>query len=203
MTAQQLAAALGIPLPLAQQWAGALNAAMARFEINTPQRQAAFLAQIGHESVLLTHLSENLNYSADGLLKYFHSHFTAAEAHAFQFNPVAIANRVYADRYGNGDEASGDGWKYRGAGLIQLTFKNNQGACGTYFGIPPDKVGDWLRTTEGAALSAAWYWKTHRCNELADAGDFRGITININGGTNGLEQRQALYNRALPVMAKP
>lgn len=202
ITAQQLADALGIPSERARQWAAPINAAMARFDINTPMRAAAFLAQIGHESVLLTHLAENLNYSADGLLKYFHDRFTAAEAQAYAHKPEAIASRVYASRYGNGNEASRDGWKYRGRGLIQVTFRDNYKACGAALSLQLESNPDLLLFPANAAFSAAWYWKSHGCNELADAGDTAGVTRKINGGTNGLEQRVVLYQRALPILMK-
>ncbi len=202
ITAQQLAEALGIPFARACLWLEALNAAMARFEIDTPRRSAAFLAQVAHESALLTTLEENLDYSASGLLAVFPQRFTPAEAAAYQPRPVAIANRVYASRHGNGDEASGDGWKYRGRGLIQVTFRDNYRACGAALGNPFELDPDALVQRGNAALSAAWYWKAHGCNQLADAGDTRAITLKINGGVNGLEHRTALYRRALPVLMK-
>lgn len=201
ITAQQLAAALNIPIERAQQWLAPINAAMQRFDINTPKRQAAFLAQIGEESVLLSHASENLNYSADGLLNYFHKYFSEAEAHEFQHRPIAIANRVYANRYGNGNEASGDGWKYRGRGLVQITFRDNYKACGAALGLPLESNPDLLMQPDDAALSAAWYWNSHGCNELADVGDTVGITKKINGGLNGLDQRIALFNQASKALA--
>jgi putative chitinase len=202
ITAQQIADALGIPIARAQAWFKPINDALFKFDINTPKRVAAFLAQIGHESVLLTHVEESLYYSADLLIKYFHNHFTAAEAEIYAHKPAAIANRAYGGRNGNGDEASGDGWKYRGRGLIQITFHDNYKACGAALGV--DFVGcpELLTHLDFAALSAGWYWKSHGCNELADAGDMVGITKNINGGTNGLDQRQALYLRALPILTK-
>lgn len=202
ITAQQLADALGIPLGRANAWFVPINDAMFKFDVNTPKRVAAFLAQIGHESVLLTHVEENLNYSADGLLKYFHNHFTAAEAQTYAHKPAAIANRAYASRYGNGDEFSGDGYKYRGRGLIQITFRGNYKAAGDALGVNYVDCPDLLTHPADAALSAAWYWESHGCNELADAGNTTAITIKINGGTNGLDQRQALYLRALPILTK-
>lgn len=196
ITAQQFASALGIPLERAQSWIAALNAAMARSGINTPARAAAFIAQIGWESDHLTHLSENLNYSAEGLLATFPTHFTEADAHQYQRKPIAIANRVYASRYGNGDEASGDGWRYRGRGLIQLTFKGNYQACGAALGMDLTANPDVLNLPQNAALAAAWYWQAHGCNAMADTGDFNGITRAINGGLNGLNGRLALWSSA-------
>lgn len=193
-------------LPLAgaraDTFAGPLTAAMERFEINTPARQAAFIAQIGHESAQLTRLTENLNYSCAGLMKTWPMRFpTSVIAEQYERQPEKIANRVYANRMGNGDEASGDGWAYRGSGAIQLTGKENHLACALYFDLPLEAVGDWLRSPEGASLSAAWFWKAHGCNELADAGDQEAITRRINGGTLGMQERVALFNRATEVLA--
>lgn len=196
ITAQQLSDALGIPFARAQQWLDALNNAMSRFDINTPVRQAAFLAQVGHESALLSRTSENLNYSSSGLLSIFHKYFSDDNAETYARKPEAIANRVYANRYGNGNEASGDGWKYRGRGLIQVTFHNNYLAAGNALGI--DLVGDpdLLQQRDNAALSAAWYWNSRGCNAMADAGDIHSITHAINGGFNGLDERIALNEKA-------
>jgi putative chitinase len=196
MTAEQFAIALGIPLARAEAWIAPLAAAMERFEISTPGRQAAFLAQIGWESAKLTKLSEDLNYSAQWLRQFFPLHFTEEQAQQYAHKPEAIANRAYAGRYGNGDEASGDGWLFRGAGLIQLTFRDNQMACAQHFGIAESAIGNWLRTAHGAALAAAWYWWHHGCNDLADHGQFAEITKRINGGLNGLIGRMNLWASA-------
>jgi len=185
----------------AQPWVEPMNGAMARFGIATPQRQAAFLGQVGWESAGLTQLAENLNYSAELLLQIFPKYFTADEARTFARKPVAIANRVYSSRYGNGNEASGDGWKYRGRGLIQVTFRGNYRACGTGLGVELESNPDALLIPHHAAFSAAWYFQSHGCNQLADAGDIVGITRKINGGSNGLEQRTALYRHILPILA--
>lgn len=201
ITVQQLAAALGIPLERAQIWIDQLNGAMSRFQINTPGRAAAFIAQIGHESGLLARISENLNYSAEGLLATFPTHFTEEESHRFQHKPISIANRVYANRHGNGDEASADGWRYRGRGLIQLTFKDNYRACGEALGIDLAANPDVLNLPLNAAMAAAWYWQAHGCNALADKGDFAGITRAINGGLNGLPARLALWASAKKALA--
>ncbi len=200
ITAHQLADALAMPLARAEQWIAPLNGAMGRFDIGTPKRIAAFLAQVGHESSRFGALSENLNYSAQGLLATFKRYFTPAQANQYQNKPEAIANRVYASRFGNGNEASGDGWKYRGRGLIQITFRDNYRACGTALGLDLDATPDLLTHPDNAALSAGWYWHAHGCNALADAGDIERITRAINGGLNGLAQRKAFYDQALAVL---
>lgn len=198
---------------------GPLNAAMAEFDIDTPARQSAFLAQIAHESAELSYLSENLNYSADGLANVWPHMFAATgadgsllryrtsgdyapneNARMLHRHSEAIANFVYANRMGNGAVSSGDGWLYRGAGIIQVTGKDNQCACAAHFGKDPCSVGDWLRTPEGACRSAAWFWQSHGCNELADADDFVGVTKKINGGTNGLGSRRQYWAKAKAVL---
>lgn len=192
-------------MPAAKSKAGTfcdpLNLAMGGFGITTPLRQAAFLAQIGHESGSLNFIQENLNYSSERLVVIFKKYFpTPALADIYARNPERIANRVYANRGGNGNEASGDGWRFRGAGLIQLTFKDNQSRCAEYFNIPLSEIGDWLRTVDGACRSAAWFWKINGLNELADKEDFLTITKRINGGINGLDDRSQFYARAKKVL---
>ena len=168
-----------------------LDDAASEWGINTDQRAQMFLAQIAHESAGFTSYEENLNYSADRLLQIFPKYFTGANVADYSRQPRKIASRVYAGRMGNGDEASGDGWSYRGRGLIQLTGLTNyrQASMGlaTDFVIAPDLV----EIPDMAALVAAWYWNTRGCNELADANDFTGITKRINGGLNGLNDRLA------------
>lgn len=179
-----------------------LVAAMDEFDINTPARQAAFLSQVGHESGQLASVEENLNYSVNALMRTWPNRFpNAVIAASYAKQPEKIANFVYANRMGNGGPETGDGWRYRGAGLIQLTGKDSQRECADYFGIGVDKIGDWLRTPEGACRSAAWFWKTHGLNELADAGDQVKVTRRINGGTNGLADRLALFEKAIEVLA--
>ncbi len=188
--------------------------AMEEFDISTPARQAAFLAQVGHESGQLASISESLNYSPESLMATFNNRrvtrFTKVDAYRYgrtsehPADQQSIANIAYAGRMGNGPMESGDGWRHRGAGLIQLTGKDNQKRCGDYFGIDIDKVGDWLRTYAGACRSAGWFWKTHDCNALADAGDFDAISDVINigrqtaaeGDAIGYQDRLALYAKA-------
>jgi putative chitinase len=178
-----------------------LNAAMQEFGIDTPQRQAMFLAQAGHESGNFAHVEENLNYSASGLVKIFHKYFpdeTSANAYAKQ--PEKIANRVYANRMGNGDESSGDGYRYRGRGLIQLTGKDNYDACAKALNIDLHGQPDYLETAEGACRSAAWFWSHNNLNRYADADDIVGCTKRVNGGTIGLEERTQHYESAKSVL---
>ena len=194
----------------ASLYVSVLTAAMAEFEINMSNRIDMFLATIAHESADLQCVEENLNYSAAGLCKTFGKYFpTLSSALPYNRAPEKIANKVYANRGGNGSEASGDGWRYRGAGLIQLTFKSNQHACGAYFKIADTDISMWLRTPEGAARSAAWFWKIHGCNEFADRCDFDGVCDMVNighktaaiGDAIGYVQRVALLNTAQGIMA--
>ncbi|MGP3890930.1 glycoside hydrolase family 19 protein, partial [Pseudomonas aeruginosa] len=185
----------------------ALNVAKERFGITAPVRVAAFLAQVGHESSQLTRLVENLNYSARGLAATWPSRYRGADGkpNALALNlarhPQAIANNTYASRNGNGDDASGDGWRYRGRGLLQITGRLNYRAAGAGLGLPLEAEPELLEQPEFAALSAAWWWASHGLNELADRGEFAAITRRINGGTNGLEERLALWERAKAVLS--
>lgn len=190
-------------------WLPALNAAMSRFDITTAKRQASFLAQLAHESdgFLPPPMAENFNYSISGLASQFPK-LTASECHALgrkdkepalsQLRQQAIANRVYQNRYGNGDAASGDGWRYRGSGLIQLTFKANFIEAGKALSMDlvgnPDRVRN---DTETAALVSAWFWAKHQCNNMADTGAFDQITKKINGGTTGETSRNEAFLVAL------
>lgn len=180
-------------------WLEPLKAAFARYDINTPERQAAFIGQCSHESGNFKTLQENLNYSAKGLHATWPSRFTSeAEAQPFHRNPEKIANKVYSGRMGNTDE--GDGWKYRGRGLIQLTGKDNYRLASDALDV--DLVGnpDLVLSKEYAALTAAWYWNKRGLNKEADAQDFTGMTKKINGGTIGLADRVAHINTALNVL---
>ena len=171
------------------------------YEINTPKRIAAFLAQTHHESGGYVWLTENLNYSADGLLRVFPKYFKTMEiAKAYARQPDKIANRTYADRMGNGDEASGDGSKYRGRGLIQLTFKNNYFWFAASLEITPEEASEYTQSFEGAAQSACWYWSENRLNRFCDANDIKGLSKAINGGFKGLEDREVQYARALRLL---
>lgn len=188
----------------------AINAALDRFHINTQRRVAAFLAQNAHESGGLTRFSENLNYSAQGLMKTWPSRFPDMDlANEYARQPAKIANFVYANRMGNGPPESGDGWRYRGAGWLQITGKRNQIECADFFGIQHAKVGDWLRTPHGSALSAGRFWQKAGCNELADLGKFDKISDLVNighetravGDAIGYRERLAFHDTAYRVLA--
>jgi putative chitinase len=173
-----------------------LLAAMAEFGITTPQRQAAFLAQLAHESGEFTRWEENLNYSWHGLRKVFPKYFPANDlAKAYHRQPERIANRVYANRMGNGGPLSGDGWRYRGRGPLQLTGKANYKKFGDLLGVDLISHPARAASPEVGFRIAGAYWRENGLNELADKGEFKAITILINGGLNGLEHREAYYER--------
>ncbi len=194
-----------------------------RYEINTPQRIAAFLAQVGHESAGFTVLVENLNYSADGLAMTWGARFALkdsagkyvmvkdgsrlrrmpnSEAQLLHRKPEAIANRVYSDRLGNGCEASGEGWLYRGRGLIQVTGKENYRACSLAL-FADDRLlttPHLLENWQWAVASACWYWQARGINKWADGDDFESVTKAVNGGLNGHAERLAVYREALRLL---
>jgi putative chitinase len=186
---------------LAAKFLTPLNKVCDKYEINTPLRIAGFLAQCGHESGGFRLTVENMNYSASRLLIVFERYFNADSAKNYEFKPEKIANRVYADRMGNGDEASGDGWKYRGRGLIQLTGKDSYAA----FSMAADNNAlvepELVEQPEFAAMSAGWYWDTRKINALADNKDIVGMTRRVNGGINGLDDRQMRYSRLISVLS--
>jgi putative chitinase len=178
-----------------------LNDAFAFYEINNPERISMFLAQAGHESAGLSVMEENLNYSAQGLNKIFPKYFARAgrDANAYAKKPEKIANVVYSSRMGNGDEASGDGYRYRGRGFIQLTGKSNYSAFAADMEMPLEEATAWLDTAEGAVWSACWFWDSRELNKWADKGDIVTVTKKINGGTIGLEDRKSHYAEALQI----
>lgn len=179
----------------------ALSDVLPRYEINTPERVAAFLAQCGHESVDFTVLKENLNYSAKGLVATWPRRFLSESAALlYHRNPEKIANFVYANRMGNGDEASGDGWRYRGRGAIQLTGKDNYSAFARAINHTLDETVVYLETLAGAVESAAWFWRRNNLNVLADARDMVTMTKKINNGTLGLEERRQHFEHNLKVL---
>ena len=189
-----------------QSWVDSMNTVFPNYGIDTPKRIAAFLAQCGHESGGWTIFEENLNYSANGLCSVFRKYFPTLEsATPYARKPEKIANRVYANRMGNGPESSGDGWKYRGRGPIQLTGKAN------YVAFAKDMFEDWENVVENpewvaadqefALMSAIWFWNKNNLNREADAGDIRTMTRKINGGYNGLEDRIHHYEKAIDLLA--
>ena len=186
--------------PYIDQWYEALSVLLPDYEINTPNRIAAFIAQCAHESASFTALHENLNYRAETLSKVWPKKFPASVADQYAHKPEAIANLAYASRMGNGDEASGDGWRYCGRGLIQLTGKDNYTAFADSIGITPEEVSDYVQTFEGAAQSACWFWETNNLNQYADSGDIETMTKRINGGTLGLEDRKKHYEHAKHIL---
>ena len=190
--------------PYVEHWHHALEQLFPDYDINTPRRMAAFIAQCAHESGGFMVLKENLNYKAATLRKIFPKYFPndqIAQEYASKPNKqVAIASRVYANRMGNGDEASQEGWKFCGRGLIQLTGRSNYQAFADSLEMNIDDVPEYLATFEGAAQSACWFWETNKLNQWADAGDILTLTKRINGGTIGLEDRKKHYDHALHVL---
>ena len=189
--------------PYVDQWCSALNQLLPDYGIDTPQRVAAFLAQCAHESGNFVFLKENLNYRAASLRKIFPKYFPTdalAEQYAGRPNKAeAIANRIYASRMGNGPEESGDGFRYCGRGLIQLTGKSNYTNFADSIETPVEEAAAYLETFEGAVQSACWFWETNNLNQYADTNDILTMTKRINGGTIGLEDRMKHYAHALEV----
>lgn len=180
-----------------QAWTDALNRFMPIYDV---EHEAAFLAQCGHESQGFTRLSENLNYSATGLLQTWPTRFTAQTAQEYARQPEKIANKVYADRLGNLAEESGDGWKHRGAGCIQLTGKANHAAFAKAVGKSLEEATAYLHTLEGAVESACWYWQSKGLDRFATSIDL--LTKRINGGLIGLADRKAVYAKVCDVLGK-
>ena len=190
--------------PYVEHWHHALFQLLPDYDINTPNRIAAFVAQCAHESGGFMVLKENLNYKAATLRKIFPKYFPndqIAQEYASKPNKqVAIASKVYANRMGNGDEASLEGHKFCGRGLLQLTGRSNYQAFADSLEMSIDDVPEYLQTFEGAAQSACWFWETNKLNQWADAGDILTLTKRINGGTIGLEDRKKHYDHALHVL---
>lgn len=178
-----------------------LSHAMERYQINTPLRIAAFLAQLAHESNHLKYSVENLNYSAERLLKIFPKYFTAETAKLYERQPEKIANKVYANRMGNGDEASSEGYRFRGRGPLQCTGKDNYATLTKEIGVDFVANPELLEGPVYGALSAGAFWSRNKINEIADTGDVEKVTKRVNGGINGLEERREYYKTALQVFA--
>lgn len=169
-----------------------------KYKINTPLRLAHFLAQCHHESAGFNVVEENLNYSAEGLLRTFKKYFTSDQASEYAHNKVKIASRVYANRMGNGDEASQDGWLYRGRGYIQLTGKDNYAAFNDQ--VPEDVIKNPdLVATQYPMLSAAWFWDKNKINNMCYE-TIEDVTLAVNGGLNGIVDRQDLYIHYLDIL---
>ena len=187
--------------PHITHWHGVLDQLLDDYEINTPLRVAHFVAQCAHESGNFVFIKENLNYKAASLQKIFGKYFPTAELAAQYANrPERIANRVYANRMGNGDETSGDGFRYCGRGLIQLTGKDNYTFFAGSLDISVEEASEYLATFEGSAQSACWFWEQNKLNRFADANDTKGLTRAINGGYIGLEDRMKHTEHALHVL---
>lgn len=184
-------------------WYNILCEYLPQFDITTEERVAGFISQCQHESADFTILQENLNYGVAGLLKTFGKYFSSETiANQYARKPEMIANHVYGNRLGNGPESSGDGWKYRGRGLIQITGRENYYNCSKDL-FQNDMLvqdPDLLRTPEYAVLSACWFWGKNRLNAFCDAEDVLGLTKKINGGINGLEERVKFWEFALNKM---
>lgn len=187
--------------PHLDNWLECLNTILPEYEIDSPERVAAFLAQCAHESGGFTAIKENLNYKAESLMKVFPKYFPSKElAEQYAHNQEAIANRVYGNRMGNGDEHSGDGYAYCGRGLIQITGHDNYKAFADSLSSSTEEIIEFLQTFEGCVQSACWFWETNDLNSLADAGDIKAMTKRINGGYIGLEDRIKHYEHALEVL---
>jgi putative chitinase len=186
-------------LGIDHKWLAPLEATFVKYDISTPVRQASFIGQCAHESGNFRTLEENLRYSATALMRVWPSRFPSLDvAEKYANNPEKIANKVYSGRMGNTEE--GDGWKYHGRGLIQLTGKENYVNCGSSLGV--DLVGnpDWLLDPKYASLSAGWFWGKRGLNSLADSSDIETMTKRINGGLIGLDDRKAKIAKALSVL---
>ena len=188
-------------LHIGPQWVDALNATFERFYINSKVQQAAFIGQCGHECGNFKVLEENLNYRAETLMRLWPKRFPTLDvANQYARNPKKIANMVYANRMGNRDEASGDGYRFRGRGCIQLTGHSNYFHAGKALGVDFVKEPDLVATPMYAALTAGWFWSTHDCNRLAEVQDWKGLTKKINGGHIGLDDRVKHTQHALAVL---
>jgi putative chitinase len=186
--------------PNAEHWVEALNKVWPDYEINTPHRIAAFMGECCVESGRFTAVQENLNYTAASLTRVWPSKFPAGIAEQYAHNPEKIANRAYGGRMGNGPEETGDGWKFRGRGIIQMTGHDNYQSFADSLQISIDEAASYAETFEGAVQSACWFWETNNLNAIADKGDIDHISKIINGGTHGLDERRQYYQHALQVL---
>jgi putative chitinase len=187
--------------PYLDYWYHALEQALPDYDINTPRRVAAFLAQTAHESGGYRAIKENLNYKAESLMRVWPRYFPNIDiARQYAGKQEMIANRAYANRMGNGPEESGDGWRFCGRGLIQLTGRNNYQAFADSIETDINNLPEYLATFEGSVQSACWFWENNNLNQWADASDILTLTKRINGGTLGLDDRIKHYNHALHIL---
>jgi len=187
--------------PNSEHWVEALNRVWPDYDITTSQRMAAFMGECCVESAKFTAVQENLNYTAGSLSRVWPRLFPAGIAEQYAHNPEKIANRAYGGRMGNGDESSGDGWKFRGRGLIQMTGHDNYQSFADSLQIGIDEAASYAETFEGAVQSACWFWETNNLNALADQGNIDKISHIINGGTLGQEERRQYYQHALQILS--
>jgi len=206
LTAEQLSAMLPTNREIAE-WCKVLNSALPKYEISNARRIAAFISQCAHESRDFTALEENLNYREDTLLRVFPRYFGAGKRNAAEYarNPEKIANYVYMDEFRSkagalGNVQPGDGWRFRGRGLKQLTGRNNYARFAKHYDMTPEQASDWIETKEGALASALWFWQTNNLNPVADTGDVAALTKRINGGDIGLADRQSRYAVAMQAL---
>jgi putative chitinase len=206
ITEAQLAAMLPTNREIAE-WCKVLNSAMPKYEINHARRIAGFISQCAHESRDFTALEENLNYSQQALERVFPRYFGPGKQNAAEYarNPEKIANYVYMDEHRSksgalGNTKTGDGWRFRGGGIKQLTGRNNYERFAKDYDMSAEAASDWVRTKEGALASALWFWDTNKLNPVADTGDVVALTKRINGGDIGLADRQQRYNVAMQAL---
>ena len=190
-----------------EEWCEELNKALPKYDINTPKRIASFISQCAHESRDFTALQENLNYSQGALERVFSRYFGEGKRNAAEYarNPEKIANYVYMDEFRSkrgalGNVHEGDGWRFRGKGLKQLTGRNNVEGFAKDYDMTAEEASDWLETKEGALASALWFWDKNNLNEIADTGNVRAATKRINGGDIGLDDRLRRYDIAIQAM---
>ena len=206
ITAEQLGAMIPTNGEV-EQWCEELNKALPKYDIDTPKRIASFISQCAHESRDFTALEENLNYSQSALERVFGRYFGEGKRNAAEYarNPEKIANYVYMDKYRSkrgalGNVQEGDGWRFRGKGLKQLTGRNNVEGFAKDYGMSADEASEWLETKEGALASALWFWSKNGLNEIADTGSVEAATKRINGGDIGLSDRKSRYNTAMQAL---
>jgi putative chitinase len=204
LTEAQLAAMIPTNKDI-KAWCEELNKALPKYDITTDQRIAGFISQCAHESMDFNALSENLNYREETLNKVFPRYFGPGKRNAAEYakNPEKIANYVYMDEFRTsklGNTQPGDGWRFRGRGLKQLTGRDNYTRFAKDYGMTAEQAAEWLETKEGALASALWFWNTNKLNTIADTGNVAALTKKINGGDIGLADRQARYAKAMAAL---